>query len=126
MSPPRVLDGANLEGVSMFNVVRDKMADDKAERLERLNRLLVRPTAVILAQVFLFCNSGIYCGYYRSLYAFLVRGNSSSECLLDVDTILVVEHWSGGPGMLSCGHYCGRTALGIWCLMLGNMAKHIT
>jgi hypothetical protein len=48
------LRGAILEGASMHRVVRDKMADDWAELREQLNRFLVRPSAAILFQFFLF------------------------------------------------------------------------
>jgi len=48
------LRGANLEGVSMHRVVRDKTADIKAESRERLSRFVFRPVSGILLQLFFF------------------------------------------------------------------------
>lgn len=48
------MDAVNLEGVSTLMAIRDRSADRRAESLERLNRLVIRPSAAIALQLFFF------------------------------------------------------------------------
>jgi uncharacterized protein YjbI with pentapeptide repeats len=48
------MDVANLEGVSMLRTIRNRTADRRTESLERLNRLLIQPSAAVLLQLLFF------------------------------------------------------------------------